>query len=220
MLVMLPGVLAALAWFPEARNWWSAISGLLVASGVPFVLAQLGRDRGKRKEPMLFESWGGKPTTRLLRHRDTSNKVLLARRHRKLQGLLADIRIPTAEEEQRDPISADAVYDACVAFLLEKTRDKKHFPLVFEENCSYGFRRNLWGMKPLGVIVSILGTTSVFGLIVSEYLGGSTPPPIIFVYGLINLILLLLWLFWIAPKWVKVPADAYAERLLAACEDL
>jgi hypothetical protein len=33
-------------------------------------MAQVARDRGKQKELWLFDCGGGKPTTRLLRHRD------------------------------------------------------------------------------------------------------------------------------------------------------
>jgi hypothetical protein len=29
-----------------------------------------------------------------------------------------------------------------------------------------------------------------------------------------------LWLFLFTPNWVKIAADAYAERLLDACENL
>jgi len=53
--------------------------------------------------------------------------------------------MPMIDDERSEPESADHVYDSSTAFLLEKTRDKKAFPLIFEENCNYGFRRNLWG---------------------------------------------------------------------------
>ena len=70
--------------------------------------------------------------------------------HKKLSELLNGTAIPTPQDEKRDPERADQVYDACVSCLIERTRDKTRFRLLFEENCNYGFRRNLWGMKPLG----------------------------------------------------------------------
>src|SRR3989442_4065228 len=80
LIVGLPIGLAALAWFPKSASWWGPISGLVVGAGGVALLAQVGRDWGKRKQPRLFESWGGEPTTRLLRHRDAPNAVLLQRR--------------------------------------------------------------------------------------------------------------------------------------------
>ncbi len=221
LIVGLPVGLAALAWFPKSETWWGPISGLVVGAGGVALLAQLGRDWGKRKQPRLFASWGGEPTTRLLRHRDAPNTVLLERRHRKLKALLPDQQIPTREQELADPQQADVVYQACAALLKEKTRDKQRFPLVFEENCNYGFRRNLWGMKPLGILTATAGSAAVIALVVLHYREGKvamsavTPTAMV-----VNGLLLLAWLFWFTPAWVKIAADAYAERLLAACDTL
>ena len=113
------------------------------------------RDAGKAKEPGLFTRWGGAPATRLLRHRSSANRVLLRRRHHKLRGLLPDVHIPTVEEEVADPARADETYEACVQFLRDSTRPREQFPMVFQANCEYGFRRNFWGMKPLGVALAV-----------------------------------------------------------------
>ncbi len=220
LLVALPLGLATIAWFPTGLVGWDVMWGLIVWSGGTALLAQIGRDHGKEKESTLFEKWDGKPTTRFLRHRDAPNKVLLTHYHKKLASLLPNMKIPTAEEEKTNPDRADEVYETCTAFLREKTRDKNRFPLVFEENCNYGFRRNLWGMKPLGIIIVMIGTGAVAVLIILNYSKGLVTSPLVFVAGLGNLLLLLAWLVRFTPNWVKIPADAYAERLLAACENL
>lgn len=220
LLVALPLGLTTMAWFPAGVAGWDILWGLIVWSGGTALLAQIGRDRGKAKEPKLFEQWGGKPSTGLLRHRDAPNKVSLARYHQKIGQLLPGSRIPTHEEERHDPRAADEVYEACVAFLLEKTRAKKEFPLVFEENCNYGFRRNLWGMKPLGIAIAFGGTAAILGLIILNYFKNTPIAPTVVLAGSGNLLLLLGWLFWFTPPWVKIAADAYAARLLAACEKL
>src|SRR6266446_697497 len=54
-------------------------------AGGTMLLAQLARDGGKRREPALFESWGGKPTVARLRHRGPTNPIILARWHSKLK---------------------------------------------------------------------------------------------------------------------------------------
>src|SRR6266550_7488459 len=221
LIVGLPAGLAALAWFPMSGSWWGPISSLLVGAGGVALLAQLGRDWGKRKQPRLYQSWGGEPTTRLLRHRDAPNSVLLQRRHAKLQLLLSGQTMPTREQELANPKGADDIYQAAAALLRERTRDKQQFPLIFEENCNYGFRRNLWGMKPLGILTATAGTTAALALIVLHYRSGNvamspTTPTVAVVNGL----LLLAWLFWFTPSWVRIAADGYAERLLAASDTL
>jgi len=36
----------------------------------------------------------------------------------------------------------------------------------------------------------------------------------------VNLALMLCWAAWVTPSWVRIPAQAYAERLLEACNQL
>jgi hypothetical protein len=222
LVVGLPLGLAALAWFPRSQSWWGPVSGLVIGAGGLALLAQLGRDWGKRKQGKLYDLWGGAPTTRLLRYRDPlNNQVLLARRHARLQELLPDQKIPTPEEERADPQRADDVYEASTAFLKEKTRNTQQFPLIFEENCNYGFRRNLWGMKPLGIVTSAGGAIAVAALVVIHYRAPNLPMSSVTPTALVlNSLLLLVWLFWFTPAWVKIAADAYAERLLAASDTL
>jgi hypothetical protein len=221
LLVALPAGVATLAWFPDGILGWGAVWGLITWSGGTLLLAQIGRDAGKRKEARLFELWGGKPTTRMLRHAGGANPVTLARRHEKLKSLMQDVKLPTPEEEAADPHAADEVYEACTTFLREKTRDRKKFDLVFEENCNYGFRRNLWGMKPLGLVIALLALAAIVGIPVTDPAARSGGRlGLVAVTGAVGLLLLLGWLFVFTPGWVRVAAGAYAERLLEASERL
>jgi len=220
VIVALPLGLATLAISPNGIAGWGAVWSLFVFCGGTALMVQIARDLGKGKEPWLYKRWGGKPTTRLLRHRNTSNKVILSRRHQKLQTLLPGIQIPTAAEEEADPNGADEIYDACTAHLLERTRKKDAFPLVFDENCNYGFRRNLWGMKSLGIVTSLVGTLAIIAVLVIGFRSGVTLQPVAFACAAIDGLLLLCWCFWFTPQWVRTAAYAYAERLLASCETL
>ena len=217
LLVALPLGIATLAWFPGGLIGWSTLWGLIVWSGGTALLSQVGRDWGKKKEPQLYRMWGGKPTTLLLRHRDARNREIVMRRHTKLKKLIPTLHIPSLKEEQAKPSVADDVYENCAAFLREKTRDKKKFNLIFEENCNYGFRRNLWGMKPIGILIATIGCAAVGVLFLVR---GRSIPPLAVACGLGNLLLLLGWAFLFTPKWVRIPAEAYAARLLEACEIL
>jgi hypothetical protein len=54
---------------------------------------------------------------------------------------------PTAAEESADQTAADSFYARCGTWLRDHTRDTKKFPILFGENVTYGFRRNLLGVK-------------------------------------------------------------------------
>jgi len=221
LIVALPIALLIVVVFPQIVPWLRVLWGIIVGGGVMALISQFGRDWGKKKEHQLFSLWGAIPTTRMLRHRDAKNTVTVGRYHTKLQHLIPELRIPTSEQEQNNPAAADMVYESCVTFLRDKTRDKKRFPLVFEENCNYGFRRNLWGMKPLGLVTSAIGIAGIVAFVTSNYyLKGLVIPPIGIIFGSVNLGLLLAWITRVTPRWVRTCAEAYAERLLATCDDL
>jgi hypothetical protein len=217
LLVVFPIALAVLAYFPGGIVGWGVLWSLLVACGGTALLAQVARDRGKQMEAELFRRWGGKPTTRLLRHRDTDNRALLARRHAKLTALLPDHPMPSFGEEAEEKDRADEVYDSCTALLLAKTRDRKAFPLIFEENCNYGFRRNLWGMKPLGILTSLCGGAAI---VTGQLLRVIHLDPLGIICTSLCLLMLLAWIVWFTPDWVRLAADAFAQQLLAACDAL
>ena len=195
--------------------------GLASSLGFTFLLSQLVRDRGKSREPWLFMKWNGKPTTAMLRHSDPRLNVnTRARYHKRLSSMLPEISLPTAEQEKANPADADAVYASCGDYLLAKTRDKERFQLLFQENVNYGFRRNLWAMKPVGITISIV---SLAGLATTTWWEARTDAvPWFANLTAIAIVALLLtwWAIRITPSWVKIAADAYALRLLASIDEL
>lgn len=199
----------------------SALIGSLTSLGLPFLLAQVGRDYGKRKEPTLYSCWGGKPTVALLRHRDTTlNEYTKHRYHAKAASLIPTVAFPTVKNERDDPIAADAKYEAFSDFLIHKTRDHHAFPLLFQENINYGFRRNLWGMKPLGLSLSLC-TAVLFLLLAGFDISEKRGLPVLLVAILVlNVILVFFWASVVNSDWVRTAGYAYAERLLECSESL
>jgi hypothetical protein len=218
LLMALPVGLLASGFGLKSSVMLGVVFGPLAAAGFTYLLAHLTRDFGVRRQAELFRSWGGKPSVTKLRHRDTSlNQHTRARYHEKAAELLRR-SMPTSVEEEADPRAADSLYEAYSNLLLERTRDTKAFSLLFEELVSYGFRRNLLGMKTLGLWLCFLCTLIEAGLLARAlWITGHFEVSNAVFVGL-DLFLSLCWWFVITPEWVRRAADAYAERLLASSE--
>ena len=153
LLVVLPLLILCFSLVPGLPAW-NKLWPLLGAASIVILVDQLGRDGGKRLQPALWASWGGAPTTAALRHRDAANPVLLARQHERIAAIVGHA-LPTAHEERADPAGADHAYQAAIAVLIARTRGRrKEYPLIFTENCNYGFRRNMLGLRPWGRLLA------------------------------------------------------------------
>jgi len=218
LLAALPLAVAVTAFYPEGVSWWTPFWAAIVASGGTYLLADLAREGGKKKEAELFESWSGKPTAQLLRHRNSTNPVKLAAYHARLHRLRPDLDFPSVEEEMEDPAHADHVYEAAADYLKERTLGDK---LVFQANCEYGFRRNAFGLKWYGVCTSVLGLLANVGVLLAHVsLEVEVSLATHVTAAGVNGFLMFVWLFVVRAGWVRTTALAYAERLLASAETL
>jgi hypothetical protein len=220
ILLLLPGFLAVAAWMPFHLSSLKSVGTLAFYCGLLFFLTELGRDQGRKKQPALFRRWGGKPTIRLLRHQDTTlDPVTLGRYHAFLSAAIGK-RLPSPKEEASDLAAADALYESAGNFLLEATRDEAKFPLLLKENISYGFRRNLWGMKPVAILICLLALFASVIPVGNAIWANAATPLLPLTMAITTIFLLVLWLLRVTPDWVRLAADAYAIRLLAACDQL
>jgi hypothetical protein len=220
-IVLLPAFVVSLYYITDFEKYYHYATALVSVGLFTYLLAQLGRDKGKIKESELFMHWGGKPTTLIFRHSDNSlDQITKNRYHKLLETKITDIKIPTAEQEKNDNNLADQVYESCTKYLISKTRDTKKFPLIFKENISYGFRRNLWGMKTWAlVLLSILITIHFYFITkgVTNYISLQDKDILLFAFlGIVT----IFWLFVVTKNWIKLTAYAYAERLLESVNEL
>ncbi len=219
-LVILPVLITVNLWAPETSKFQFGFSSIIFSLAISFFGAQFGRNWGKLKEIKLWKSWDGPPTTRFLRHRDKQfNSIRKMQCHRIFQDLISDINIPTMEEEISDPLKADQIYEACISFLKAKTRNTKKFSLLYKENINYGFLRNLWGLKALGIFLSSLSLINCGYFLWIEWSNKKIFSETI-ILTLIVLCILILWITWVRPNIIKIAAEAYAERLLECCENI
>jgi hypothetical protein len=186
----------------------AAILGALTTFGAPVVLANYVRHRGLAVQEELYQSWGGKPTTRLLQAGRTAREL----RWRQAAAEISGEQFP--EPGELDPAGN---YDAAVAVLISRTRSDKRFRMVFNENRNYGYERNLYGLRKQGRFVSALCLASSGVMVGLFVVDAEKSIRAEWVIGLIALAgFLLLWLLLPSSDRVRATAEKYAEQLLDA----
>jgi hypothetical protein len=238
LLTIFPILLTAVAWYPSLIT--GSIGGTLLtiatSCGLLYALSVLSRSRGKAVERRLLKEWGGWPTTIWLRHCDTHlPDAVRLRYHAFLASHVPGLVLPTREQEEQDPAQADGAYASAVKWLQERCRGKA-FPFVEKENAEYGFRRNLRGLKPIGIICCAAA------LAVSTFAIGRSQPALIVALvalspaeaidalasanpaavgaTLADLVALAGWLLLVTDVWVREAGDQFARALLANCDIL
>jgi hypothetical protein len=228
LLALFPLAIAVTIVFAQQA---SALGNLAVAAagcGALYWMAGVARDRGKRMESDLFKTWGGKPSIQLLRHRNEAvDPVTKARLHTFLTARLG-VAFPTAEQEAQEPGEADRLYESATRWLLEQTRDTSKHSLLFTENISYGFRRNMLGIRWIGLTAAMLAAiwlildtavalpatwADLGGLLVKMPTGHRLGVMVCAAAAAV-------WILGVSRDRVRAAAFSYAERLVAACESL
>ncbi|MDP1812411.1 MAG: hypothetical protein Q8K66_13505 [Sediminibacterium sp.] len=223
VILFMPLILLGIIYAFEFKTPLHVFTSLGIVGALTYLFSQLGRDRGKIKEPLLWYSWGGPPTTQILRLSNKSIDVHTKKRyHSKLQIECPVTLVPDAAMEASRPDQADEVYRAWTRYLIAQTRDTKVFPLLFKDNVSYGFRRNLWALKSIGLLLTsalLIGNYLFWWYRSKTWNLALFPENFLYATALL-LIVLLFWLFIIRASWVKITAFSYAERLCETTEIL
>ena len=222
LFALFPIFLTTAVWARPLYDAVLALVGLIAACGVLVYLAHLSRSLGLEAQNRLFEEWGGKPTTIWLSHQDNNlDPMTTARYHFFLTQNVPNWQAPNAAEECKDFEKASLVYDSAVRWLRERTRDKTKFRLLFQENVSYGFRRNLYGLKKLGIFISISCLLINVIMTYRNFTSDTTDLDVFWWGSLVVCALIFLsWTCVIKKSWVKHAADGYARALLASCDQL
>jgi len=230
LLTLLPSIAAYCAWFSPDESTGKLVFWLAAGIGLLYALADFARTCGKRVEPKLIAAWGGWPTTILLRHGDTRLSPETKRRyHEAFATKLGIGAMPTPGEENEEPERADQKYEAGVAALRARCRGAS-YPLVEKENATYGFRRNLLGLKPYGIALALAtllipaavsiwsdhyDLASAAHAVVSTYL--ALAPGAVGALGL-SATSLVAWVAVVTPEWVRGAGFQYARALIENCD--
>lgn len=232
LLVSAPIVWTLGALHPEivSGDGSNLILTAIVFFGGLFLLSNLARSRGKSLEEKLNRSWDGWRTTALLRHRDsTIDRFTKIRYHTALQSLCGNtFHLPTPEEEALDHNEADEKYRSATKLLIEQRRDKKH-DLLHKELAAYGFRRNLLGLKPAGIVIAIVAllvnivawrhTAPLSILMIDAFVMDAMQRWVIYTLFMANIGYLAILLAFINSRFVLHSANEYASALFRTLED-
>lgn len=231
LLCLLPLLaLVALLYAPNVSAFTGVVT-LGVSCGGLFLMTNICREMGKRLEERLYREWGGKPTTQLLRHRDSRIDSVTKRRYHAFLAAKINATFPDPGQEKCNAAKADEAYQSGARWLLDHTRPDsgKKFDLLFEENATYGFRRNALGVKPLGIIVAVGCLVWVLAkeqaLFVSsgkivDWAALSRFSPAAIASLAVAGMMLLVWLFFFTKTSVRTSAFSFAEMLLRTCDTL
>ncbi|MFG3384233.1 hypothetical protein [Streptomyces sp. NPDC047999] len=190
--------------------------GAVVLIGTPVAIADIVRQRGRKAEKALWDSWGGPPTTVWLRLREPSENEVQRDLWRKAVAEVSRVELLSLRAERANPSRADQAITTAVGRLRDRTRDTERFKLLFNENRSYGFTRNLYGVRWIGRCIS-LGGVLVAGAymawlsvvrhqdgVTAENLFGAAVCSAFFIY----------WCVWPSAGRVREAANKYAQQLL------
>lgn len=217
LLVLLPALMLVAVWTPNFATIFGGLVAVAFFSG-SYLLMGLAREKGLEVEARLQGTLGAWPAVIALRHGGSVLNGPTRQRYHDILRRLGFI-IPTAEEQQADAHGADDIYASAVQRLLELTRGER-FPMLLDENISYGFRRNLRGLKPLALSVLLLclalNCAALFLSLSSNHTTIAAAAGVAALY----LVLLLVWVTVINDRFVISASWKYAQRLLACCEYL
>ena len=156
LITSVSAIILLIVVIPWHRLSWTQAFASVGVIVILYVMADIARRRGRAIEPELIRRMGGLPSTTMLRYRDTTfDAGAKGRMHKFLGGKIGG-KAPSAADEQKDPEMADKFYARCGNWLRENTRNHKKFNVLFDENITYGFRRNLLGLKLPSLIIDSL----------------------------------------------------------------
>lgn len=191
-----------------------AISLLSVISG-PVLVASVVRRMGLAAQAQLWAAWGGPPTTRFLRTRETTGNSVQRDVWRQGVEGATKISLLSSRAEKGNPTRADNTIAAAVAKLRTLTGSDA-FPMIQAENRNYGFERNFYGIRTAGRMIAVACVIVLAAAIGWRIVAGLHPVvPVPYILGVgIDMLALIGWLMLPSAERTRVVAEQYAHQLL------
>jgi len=224
---VLPFVLTMLAWCPNSKSIMGGFLTILVSFGVMTFISTFISNLGNKCQKKLFLTWGGAPTTAILRHEDQIlDKYTKQRYHKWLDDKIDRLNLPKLDDEVKDRTDADLKYQSAINFLREFTRDKTKYPAVYRDNVAYGFSRNLLAIRNFGLFTSLVCVMINMYLIWLVFFSGNVGAEMVisnnYLFGVgasfSSVVVLFSFLLIVNSNFVKERGFRYAKSLLESCE--
>lgn len=174
---------------------------------ISMAAAHMIRRRAHSVEDALLLKWGGYPTTRLLRNDSFGSSELRERRRADVERV-SRVSLPSRRDELADSPHSNELYNDAVKTCIDRIRHgSESSRLLQSENIGYGFRRNLFAIKPAGITLNIIGivATTILSLLSSHWATG-------LMIAFADLSFLAFWWFFVRESWLIDQADRYADR--------
>jgi hypothetical protein len=218
------GAAPALAALLLLISWKSfELSNVVATLGVLvliYALSDWARKVGKDIEPRIYSEMGGKPSVTMMYRSDNAIDQASKDRYRTFLAQKFNQPEPTAALERRNPGAANDFYELAGTWLRENTRDTKKFPILFNELVTYGFRRNLLGVKWPALALNVAVVLICAGLLWYRWqidTADSMTARIVVVL-IVAAAHALYFLLVVGPESVKAAARTYARQLILSCE--
>jgi hypothetical protein len=184
-----------------------------------FAFADVARRTGRRVEAKL-----GTRATPEQWHRGNPDIAEAAKdRYRNFIAEKLKLRAPSADDERAEPGRSNDFYLSAGNWLREHTRDTRTYGILFGENITYGFRRNLLGLKPIALIFNVL-VLGVSLAVLLYHLPYFTTLPQIDEKMVIIIAAVIMhsayMLFAVSANSVCEASRAYGRQLILSCETL
>lgn len=214
IVLLAPILLELYILIPEIGTLASSVIILLTTYGISCILIIYSRsvvDKARKKcFPDLL------PAQKALLPSDTLIDDMTKQRYYSFLTLnLKSFKICESDKDMR-------VYSiSAITWLIAQTRDATKFPLIAEENMNFGFACNMFGIKPIGIVLCIaclFFNASLIYFTSTEMIDISQLRVIISIA--IDILFLSVWIWIINKRLVTISGTRYAKALLSACDTL
>lgn len=185
-----------------------------------FAAANLARRFGRAKERQVFAATGGRPRNPELTHADATFLASQKDRYRDFLARQIGLPAPTQKEERFNPAAAQSFYDQAYGWLRENTRDTEAFKLLFNENISYGYHRNLLGLKSVGILLNFFSLGAAAAIVYWQPAFASLSTGKLVLLGGLAALHLIYFLFGVTRKAMRESSAIYARQLVLSIETL
>lgn len=216
LIAGLPSLALPFVIVPWHRLGLSSVIVTTMSFVLLYAFADVARRGGYRVERKLRT----RSTPELWHRKNSELPSGLKNQFRTFVGAQIKQRVPTEEEETSEPEQVNDFYTSANSWLRDETRDKKKFNILYDELLTYGFRRNLLGVKYLSLAANFLVATIVAAILfyMPPYFESmENIEEKLSVIAIVTLMHSIYMIFAVNKESVKQASKTYGKQLILSC---